>query len=282
MSDDGANRAATRWWILGILAVIVVVAIVATALLRGGGQQTESSSPPQAAPSTTAPDTPEDEGETENSVSADAFGRRVVTPSNDRGTPLTDQVHRTGDLCSHQEQVRTPKGLEIQRTHNVMTIWSTSDGPTDTTGVIPEEYSRTPAGAALAAWNLSTLTNAGGDVSTEVLADYMGMSDEDGAEFRRIVKEEGGSAAIGQRQGSEDLMVPDGHRILSCADDLVIVELAKPLGADVSGPTDTYWQVLRIPMIWQGGQWQINGQDDNTAVRETLHELGSEWSRWEF
>lgn len=283
MDEDAPKNTSARWWILGIVAALVVVAIVATSLLQSGGQNDpEPTTEPEPEPSTSAPENTEDGAGTESSVSADAFGRRVVTPSNDRGTPLADQLHRTDDLCSDQEQARTPEGLEIQRTHNVMTVWSTSDGPSDNAEAIPEGYSRTPAGAALASWNLSTLANAGGDVSTDVLADYMGMSDQDGDEFRRIVEEEGGSQAIEQRQGSEDLMVPDGHRILSCADDLVIVELAKPLGADASGPTDTYWQVMRIPMIWQDGHWEINGQDNNNAVRETINELGSEWSPWGF
>ncbi|MGP6175495.1 hypothetical protein [Corynebacterium sp. A21] len=281
MKVDAPKNNSARWWIAGIVAVIVVIALVATALLRSGGQSDpEPITAPE--PSTSAPESTEDEADTESSVSADAFGRRVVTPGNERGNPLTDQLHRTDDLCSDQEQARTLEGLEIQRTHNVMTVWSTSDGPSDNAEAIPEGYSRTPAGAALAAWNLSTLANAGGDVSTDVLADYMGMSDQDGDEFRRIVEEEGGSQAIEQRLGSEDLMVPDGHRILSCADDLVIVELAKPLGADASGPTDTYWQVLRIPMVWQDGHWEINGRDENSAARETINELGSEWSQWDF
>lgn len=284
MTEDAPNSTTTRWWVAGIVVVIVVIAIVATALLRGGDQETDPAPTPSpdTESSTSTPEDTDGDDQAEGSVSGDAFGRRVVTPGNDRGNPLTDQIHRSDDLCSDQEQARTPEGLEIQRTHNVMTVWSTSDGPSDNTETVPGGYSHTPAGAALAAWNLSTLANAGGDVSTDVLADYMGMSDQDGEEFRRIVEAEGGSQAIGQRQGSDDLMVPDGHRILSCADDLVIVELAKPLGADASGPTDTYWQVMRIPMIWQDGHWEINGQDNNSAVRETINDLGSEWSRWEF
>lgn len=272
------------WWTLGFVAVIVVVVIIVTAVMRSGEKPPDSASTPapEAEPTTSAPNNTDEDGAAQESVSADTFGRRVVTPANERGNPLTDQVHRSDELCSNQEQVRTPEGLEIQRTHNVMTVWSTSDGPLDTSNAVPEGYSRTPAGAALAAWNLSTLVNAGGGVATDVLADYMGMSDQDGQKFRRIVEDEGSSQALDQRQGSEDLMVPDGHRILSCADDLVIVELAKPLGADATGPTDTYWQVLRIPMIWQDGHWEINGQDDNDAVRETLTELGSEWARWDF
>lgn len=280
--DNKKNN--TSWWILGLVAVIVLVVIIVTAVIRSGGEQpgSDPTSAPEAEPTTSAPNNTDQDGTAQGSVSADAFGRRVVTPANERGNPLTHQVHGSDELCSNQEQVRTPEGLEIQRTYNVMTVWSTSDGPSDNSSAVPEGYSRTPAGAALAAWNLSTLVNAGGDVATDVLADYMGMSDQDGQEFRRIVEEEGGSQALDQRQGSEDLLVPDGHRILSCADDLVIVELAKPLGADASGPTDTYWQVLRIPMTWQDGHWEINGQDNNNAVRETLTELGSEWARWDF
>jgi hypothetical protein len=84
------------------------------------------------------------------------------------------------------------------------------------------------------------------------------------------------------REDWKNVTVPDGFRVLSCADDLVNIELAKPLGADVQGPSDKYWQVLRLPMLWQGDHWEINGADDNNVERETINELGSEWSRWEF
>ncbi|MGO3084473.1 hypothetical protein [Ancrocorticia populi] len=272
------------WWILGSITLIVVAVLVVVAVVRGGSQASVSDStstpPEETSASSSAPRAPSETAE--DSISADAFGRKVVTPANGRGNPLSPQTQRNAESCSQEEKNRAPDGLEIQRIHNVMTVWSTSDGPTDISTEVPNGYSRTPAGAALAAWNLSTLVNAGGDVSTDVLADYMGLSEQKGQEFRRVVEEDGGSQSRQQLPGSEALLVPDGHRVVSCTDDLIVVELAKPLGADASGPTEKYWQVMRIPMLWKDGHWEINGKDNNDAFRETVSELGSEWKRWDF
>nr|WP_172688406.1 hypothetical protein [Corynebacterium glutamicum] len=270
-------------WI-AIIAVVAIIAVIGVSmwLARGEGDNSEQNLTQPTEQSSSSPNESSESDTPHSGVSSDAFGRRVVTPSSQQGVALTEQVHQGAEICSPQEQVRAPEQIEIQRTHNVMTVWSVSDGPSDASELIPEGYSHTPTGAALAAWNLFSLTNAGGEVTATVFADYMGLSEQESVEYRAVVEADGGSEAISQRQGSEALLVPDAHRILSCADDLIVVELAKPLGADSSGITDTYWQVLRFPMIWKDDKWEINGKDDNSAVRQTLTDLGSGWTRWEF
>ena len=267
-------------WIAGAVVLVVVVAVAAVLIFRSPAEQANDNAdrPATAAPTTEKVEPAHPDG----SVTSDMWGRRVVVPANDRGTPRTVDLYMVEDQCSPAEQIRTPEGLEIQRAHGMSTVWSASDGPTGFTGPLPDGYSRTPAGAALAAWNFYSLMNSGGDAATAVLTERAGMSETQSAEFRRILGENGGTASMKAREDWKNVTVPDGFRVLSCADDLVNIELAKPLGADVQGPSDKYWQVLRLPMLWQGDHWEINGADDNNVERETLNELGSEWSRWEF
>ena len=267
-------------WIVGVVALVVVVAVAAVLIFRGPAEQTNDNAdrPAPAAPTTEKVESAHPDG----GVTSDMWGRRVVVPANDRGTPRTATVYAAENQCSPAEQIRTPEGLEIQRAYGMATVWSTSDGPTGFTGPLPDGYSRTPTGAALAAWNFYALMNAGSDAATAVLTERAGMSETQSTEFRRILEENGGSASMEAREDWENVTVPDGFRVLSCADDLVNIELAKPLGADVQGPSDKYWLVLRLPMLWKGDHWEINGADGNDVERETINELGSEWSRWEF
>lgn len=279
MEEQKKTGSSPLVWIAGVVALVAVVA-AAVLIFRGPAEQTTNNAerPAPAAPSTEKVEPAHPDG----GVTSDMRGRRVLVPANDRGTPRTDAVYAAEDQCSPAEKIRTPEGLEIQRAHGMATVWSTSDGPTGFTGPLPDGYSRTPAGAALAAWNLYALMNAGGDAATAVLTERSGMSQSQRSEFLRILEENGSAASMEARENWENVTVPDGFRVLSCADDLVNIELAKPLGADVQGPSDKYWQVLRLPMLWKGDRWEINGADGNNVERETINELGSEWSRWEF
>lgn len=280
MKEKKSSAVPALAWVLIVAVVLAVGLTLSWLVFRGPAGEEEGVA---EAPATTSPSMPESgpSGQ-EGGVSSDMWGRRVVVPADDRGDPKTTDLYSTNEQCSPAEEIRVPEGMEIQRTQGASTVWSTSDGPSEITGTLPEGYSRTPAGAALAAWNLYALMNAGGEAGADVIAERTGMSEEKSAEFRQLLEEDGGAGALGQREEWENVAVPDGFRVLSCADDLIIIELAKPLGADVQGPSDKYWQVLRLPMIWEDGHWAINGADNNDVERESISELGAEWSRWEF
>lgn len=271
---------AKKIWIavIAVVAIIAVIGVGVWLVQRNDSQEAETLTQPTE--ETTTPDREPTTRSTPGELSTDFLGRRVIDYGTGEGNPLTESLYDTPDMCAGAERVRIPEGAEIQRTHEVMTLWTTSDGPSIITNGLPAGYSRTPAGAALAGANINALLGASSDTLTSVLEDGF-LWNEDQKEALSAATDQVAEGFSSPRQGTETIPVPEAFRIVSCAEDLVVVELAQPMNSDLQGPTETYWTVIRLPMVWVNGQWLINSIDSNSTNRGTTQELGGDWVRWD-
>lgn len=268
------NMITKRIWLLIAIAVLILLVIAGAFLV---GRSPEQNSEQSSANSPTS--TPQSSSQPEKQLSTDVWGRQIEVVG-DQGKPRADHVRKVSDACTQSERQRPLEDLKIQLAYGTQTVWSSEDGPTTTTDGFPDGYSRSPSGAALAAWNFYAISTAQGSAGQQVLVERTGLSETKKQETRELVAKAG--TVPGSNPGAKYLAVPDAHRVLSCSDDLVVVELAKPLGADAQGPKDKYWQVFRFPMIWVGDHWELNGTQDGAIEQGTESGLNESWLPWHF
>ncbi|AKK10558.1 hypothetical protein [Corynebacterium uterequi] len=144
-------------------------------------------------------------------------------------------------------------------------------GPSSMKRAVPRGYAHSPQGAIMAAINQMTyaMYAQGDEVGEEIdktLWANVPMAQED-REFLGL--NERGAVDTARAQ---TLPGASGYRVVSCAKDLVVVELA--FSYDPSGmaaPID----VFRLPMVWRKGDWwaDLAGANSETAVRPGVDSL---------
>ena len=276
-----SNR--TLWVTVSLvaLAVLAVIALIIANITRGGNNGANTSNSDVAAPESDT-NTPENgekgkEPAGDGAVSTDMRGN-TVHDYGDVGKPLTNEQREVDELCFPEEQQRSPEGLEIQRANGVMTVWSQSDGPTTNSDAnTPERYAHTPAGAALAAANIMQITGAGGDAAMYVLKNnqYWSPENREAADNLLGKMDERG---IDRPEDIDIVPVPDAHRVISCSEEQVVVEVAQPIGIE---DDDTVWSRMRFPMVWKDGDWKLNGDDQNDPDKGIEEKLDGTWIKWD-
>ena len=141
-------------WI--ITAIVVVVVVVATALVLGlnRGDSSTSDRPSATAPAASAPASagaPE-VGSGFTGTTVDKLGHPVQLPANPAGELLPQTANTPADRNA------APAGLIWEKLYDLPVVpFSTSDGPSTITDGIPQGWSRTPQGAALAGISILAL-----------------------------------------------------------------------------------------------------------------------------
>ena len=278
------NKTIALGIITAIAAIALIACIVAVVTNRSSDDDAEALGEPDTAVSgseSTEQSGNSENGDQEATVISDALGRRVLDYG-DVGKPLTKQSNDAPDLCSEKEKTRAPEGLEIQQVGGVATVWSSSDGPTDTSPAgTPKNHARTVAGAALAAMNFMALSTAHDAQAGEVMKNDFYW----GPEMQGKIDEALNSAQQQNNTPGKPIDIPAvaAHKVVNCSDDQLVIDLAQPRTADDQGKkTATFYQVVRVPVMWKDGQWKLNALDPNDPFRETVDALDGSWAEWKF
>lgn len=224
------------------------------------------------------PDTPEGSGG-ESAVTvdkkewagktADRWGTLVYFPLDEAGDPLASETiardHRAPDAGEVE-----PAGVVFQRTalagERVPVPFSTSDGPTGFDGVIPTGFSRSGAGAALAAGHWIAGAYGGGDVDDFLSDVQIGMKAAERAAVRDASKNgikpvEGLSEDVLAQM--ERLPAPEAYRVEAWDGDYARIRLYFKIHSEQT----TFYLVPNLDVRWDSGQWR----PDFTEATETLH-----------
>lgn len=215
---------------------------------------------------------------------ADVNGQMVYKPEPRRGQILSDRVRSYPSASGPEASSSKPQGvvfesIEISKLYAVP--FSTSDGPTGFDGDIPVGYSRSAAGAALAAgaYNGATLiVNASPEKSRKILANPT----TDQLDFARGLSEawkDGGEQEYGSTfDGFLDgkLNAPDGYIINSYDGSYARVTIfdkglnpmpsGKPIAASV------------VDLTWTDAGWKVKGFDPEPAELDAFPEGMLSWT----
>ena len=272
------SRKAKIWSIIGavstLIALIVLVAAVFVATSPGDDAAVE-----QAAPATPAPvESLENNGSTGfGPPSSDLLGRKVMIPNNPAGQALLQQDPGPRAGCDDIDNLVSPAGMMIQHTFGTPNLFSTSDGPRRVDGVLAEGYSRTPQGAALAAYNIWQRANLGGDVALTVIKNQ-GVTDP---ATLQSVEDKGIANSDWSAEDRRKVPAAEAFRILSCDDDFVVTEFATRIFGDETGRfTEPRWVTFRFNMAWSDGDWKMQLLKGAASASKVDSLAG--WTQWAF
>ena len=181
------NNRTTLILAAGFLAFVVIASagILGYRALSGHDTTNPQSRPSASAvPTTTAPNSPGGFG----APSADTLGRPVAHPNNAAGQALPQKpVSRDDYRCDTPPNCSAPVAPESVMWQEVkpwVLPFSTSDGPARIDGSLAQGYTRTPQGAALAAWQIAWRAASSREVFDDVMAHQMVGTPEDLAQMR--------------------------------------------------------------------------------------------------
>ena len=207
----------------------------------------------------------------------DFVGRRVMIPNNPAGQPLEQKDPADLGGCDPTRPVVPPAGVMIQRTFDIVNLFSTSDGPARLEGDRAVGYRQSPQGAALAAWNIFKRMGVGGAVSEDVLLNQVVLTDR-----QRNDLEAGGplgGPGIDPAALKHDLAA-EAFRILGCDRDFVSIEYAAIQPGDGKGLfPQRRWLGYRMAAMLRDGDWKFL-PDAAGLAPAPYTALGEEWTRW--
>ncbi len=235
-----------RNWIsiAALIAVVIVVLVIVVAVTRGEDAPAPSSTPAQAdQPGSAQPASPPAPG----AVETDLSGRQVIIPTNQSGDILSTSTD-DGGTC---EDIRSPRGLQIQRINQYPILFSTDTGPTRIQGSVPTGYADGPRGAVLAGANYLWLMQSGGTPGKDTVRNHMVVDDV----FRETMEAE---LADGFNTERNNLGAPMAFKVRSCSDRAVVIDYAYDLFGDATGAfPEPKWIVQSILMVRDSNEWKL-------------------------
>ncbi|MEU2004658.1 hypothetical protein ACH47B_27020 [Rhodococcus sp. NPDC019627] len=267
-------NAKQKWMIGGAFALVVV--LVAAAFAWFAGSDATESTPPVAAPRSPEPSAQGNNGATGfGDPTTDLAGRKVMIPNNPAGMILPQRDPGPRTECSTDQPTTSPGGVMIQRTFNVATLFSETDGPTTLDGNVISGYSRTPQGAALAGWNVIARSYVGGQVSVDSIRQMSVPSPELDALLDNPDREGADPKNL------QSLQAPDAFRVLSCDPDFVSVEWGMKRTVDENGALPSpIWKGIRTNLLWRDGDWRAQFNRESISAGQTYSGLDGTWTRW--
>ena len=273
-----------------VVAVVVIIGLVVGLTMSGGDQTNENSAPETDTTATNPPSESGSEGEgakydeimpgaylgndqrhwpRENpyfiddaewgdpgSYHTDFFGRPLWVPRNHNGDlPEKSQKKDAPGQCNDVEL----KGKTQQQYVNgrFMAV-NEFAGPFafDYSGAFPEQYAHSPAGAIIAAFNAWSYGWENSDDVGVISAYHLW----DSPAMDELAKKEFDNYADIQTHE-----VPVGYKLVSCSEDIVVVELQTN---SFEGERDTTGTV-RLPMVWKKNMWvaTLSASDEKTYVK---------------
>lgn len=229
--------------IAALIAVVIVVLVIVVAVTKGQDAPAPSSTPPADQPESTQPASPAAPG----AVETDLSGRQVIIPTNQSGDILSTSTD-DGGTC---EDIRSPRGLQIQRINQYPILFSTDTGPTRIQGSVPTGYADGPRGAVLAGANYLWLMQSGGTPGKDTVRNHMVVDDV----FRETMEAE---LADGFNTERNNLGAPMAFKVRSCSDRAVVIDYAYDLFGDATGAfPEPKWIVQSILMVRDGNEWKL-------------------------
>lgn len=208
-------------------------------------------------------------------TSVDMLGRPVWTPVNHEGDlPAAEDLTEGGfEQCANPATIGLQGTNQIQYVNARYLVVNDQNGPTAMNSAIPTGYAHSPQGAIMAAINQSGygIYGNGDGVGFEAFEQLWQSSES--------AKDDWQVAGYADSEPSEieralTVLAPEGVRVQNCTDDAVVVEI---LSASASAE-DQF--VVRIPMIWDGKNWNadLRGPADAQMMRaategEDFHEV---------
>ena len=254
--QPGQNRGTPIVLIAAVVGVIVVV-VAAGLFMAFGGNGDDDGGGDQAAVGAGAP--AEEVAEQFGSPTTDAHGRQVMVPINGVGFPLPQNAAASKGFDDPGAFTTPPAGLMWQQTGQVVTPFSTSDGPTRMDGTVPRGFAHTPGGAALAAatytWRIME-----GQLAAEMVEKAVDPDTEGYAEIKSAAGAMGPNDSPGK-----NLPRPSAFKVES---DTCTPERCEPT-ATVKQLDDSTVTIPLMAVEWKDGDWvgtytpdgeQVDGQ----------------------
>lgn len=252
--QPGQSRGTPIVLIVAVVGVIVVV-VAAGLFMAFGGSDDDGDQPAAGGPGAPAEEVAEQFG----SPTTDAHGRQVMVPINGVGFPLPQDTSASKGFDDPTSFTTAPAGMMWQQTAQIVTPFSTSDGPTRMDGTVPRGFAHTPAGAALASATY-TWRMMDGQLAMELVEKAIDPETESYAEISSAAGEMGPNDSPGKNvpRPSAFKVDPETCTPERCAPTATVKQL--------DGSTVT------IPMMaveWQDGDWvgtytpdgeQVDGQ----------------------
>ncbi|NNH73664.1 hypothetical protein HLB23_28075 [Nocardia uniformis] len=261
---------------IGLIAALAVVALVivggVAALNVGHDNATPTTNAPVSAPShgdstATGFDVP----------ATDVFGRRVDTPRNTAGQPLTQtgrgRTSTDPDWLTGAPVLPTQGGW--QRVAGASVPFSTSDGPTRVADGVAAGWAHTPQGAALAAVYAGYQVNA--RPGSRTVRERLIINPAKGLREFESNKAAGRLPDQLPENLTRYFVAPDAFRIDSYAEDMAVVAIATR-GVDNNGAPA--WTATQIVMVWDGGDWRLQPPPGATPPQHVISTLTGGWIKW--
>ena len=241
MTSPKKQRQGAPVVLIGAVVAVIVVVVAAGLYMAFGGRDDEGDQPAAGGPSAPAEEVAEQFG----SPTTDAHGRQVMVPINGVGFPLPQDASASKGFDDPGAFTTAPAGMMWQQTAQVVTPFSTSDGPTRMDGTVPRGFAHTPGGAALASatyfWRIMD-----GLVAAETV-DKAFDADADGyQEAQQAVGEMGPDDSVGEGmpRPSAFKVSPDTCTPERCE---VTVTMKQADGKTVTFPS--------VTVVWKDGDW---------------------------
>ncbi|QIS23641.1 hypothetical protein [Nocardia terpenica] len=248
--------------------MIVAVAAIGVVLARHTGDAARSATGATTTAPTSSSARPTDAaGGGFGPMSADALGRPVAHPNNPAGQPLSQTPLQRGeyrcDLPPNCPPVESPAGVMWQEVKPWVLPFSTSDGPARMDGPLAVGFSRTPQGAALAAWQIvSRATSSRQNLDVVVARQTVGAPEDLARLKARRDWDATGSAPLGER--------PSAFRVTAYQDGFASIQYAVP----ASG----VFTVIVLEAVWQDGDWKFRAPHIPARPQSVLTLAG--WTQW--
>lgn len=286
--DDGGGtgRGFGRIVAAGFVAVVIVAAVALFIAGRFGGDDSTDASGDAAA------------GGAGGAVSsgqvaerfewadrkADVNGQMVYKPEPRRGQILSDRVRSYPSASGPEASSSKPQGVifeSIDIAKLTPVPFSTSDGPTGFDGDVPIGYSRSAAGAALAAGAYRApivFSDASPEKSRKILAnpttDQLEAARKLGEGWEIAVEQEGEAKSDGFLDGRLD--APDGYIINSYDGSYARVTIFdKGQNPTPSGKTIA---ASVVDLTWTDAGWKVKGYDPEPTELDAFPEGMLSWT----
>ncbi|MFH5210158.1 hypothetical protein ACHIPZ_18415 [Antrihabitans sp. NCIMB 15449] len=284
-TEPGAMRRMGGWLAGSRTTLYVSAAFIALMLVAGvgiigarliGDDDTATPTRPTSAglptPTGTPPAPDLSPGEPFNPPSADMLGRPIAYPKNPAGQPLPQQlVDRDAYSCPAPPTcppLDAPTSVMWQIIGPFALPFSTSDGPTRIEGPLVSGYTRTPQGAALAAWQVQSRV-------------AISRAHLDAARDTQIVAVPGQDLSSTEEWDISTIAPvvprPSAFRITGWSADatFAVIQYAVPDRRRVGNN----WMIVQLQALWQDGDWKLRGADVEPGPFAPLTTL-SGWSEW--
>lgn len=258
-----------NWISIGALLALVIVVLVVVVAVVNKDEDTPAptSTPAQAEEAAGEPSPPPP---APGAIETDLSGRQVIIPTNQSGDIVSTSTD-DGGTC---EDIRSPRGLQIQRINQYPILFSTDSGPTRIQGSVPTGYADGPRGAVLAGANYLWLMQSGGTPGKDTVLNHMLVEDR----LRQAVERE---IEDGFNTERNSLGAAMAFKVRSCSERAVAIDYAYDLFGDSSGPfPEPKWLVQSVLVVRQDDQWKLSLTEGSYTDRGVTENRGG-FTTWD-